>query len=610
MELIKQENIRNIAIIAHVDHGKTTLVDQLFRQSGTFRDNQIVAERLMDSIDLERERGITIASKNGSFIYNGFWVNIIDTPGHADFGGQVERVLEMADGVLLLVDAQEGPMPQTYFVLKKALARHLPVIVVINKIDKSAARPEWTINQVFDLFVKLGAPDSILDFPVVYASARDGYASDEPVSEGNSMAPLYDKIISYIPAPKGSPDAPLQMHVSSIDYSPYLGRLGIGKITGGRLTINKDIAVARRDGSLVPTRITKLYRFVGNQKVSIEEAGVGELVAVAGMEEVTVGVTYTDPENPRPLPPVAIDPPTLSMNFIPNSSPFAGREGKFVTSRHLKDRLYRETLSDVALVVEDMTDAPGFKVSGRGELHLSILIERMRREGYEFQVTRPHVIMKKEGAKLLEPYEELIIDVDKQYMGTVIEKLGSRKGRMLEMIQGEGMTRLVFKIPTRGLLGFKSEFMTDTKGMGVMNYIFSEYGEYAGDMKNRRNGAIVVQEAGTTVAYALFHLQDRGNFFMGAGISVYSGQIIGEHCRENDLVVNPSKGKKMTNMRAAGSDENVVLTPPIEMSLEDCITFINDDEFVEITPKTIRLRKRDRILKGKVISPLPDRSEV
>jgi len=606
MGLIKQENIRNIAIIAHVDHGKTTLVDQLFRQSGTFRDNQIVAERLMDSIDLERERGITIASKNGSFTYKGFWVNIIDTPGHADFGGQVERVLEMADGVLLLVDAQEGPMPQTYFVLKKALARHLPVIVVINKIDKSAARPEWTINQVFDLFVKLGAPDSILDFPVVYASARDGYASDEPVAEGNSMAPLYDKIISHIPAPKGSPDAPLQMHVSSIDYSPYLGRLGIGKITGGCLNINKDIVVALRDGSLVPTRITKLYRFESNQKVPIEEAGVGEIVAVAGMEEVTVGVTYTDPENPRPLPPVAIDPPTLSMNFIPNSSPFAGREGRFVTSRHLKDRLYRETLSDVALEVEDLQDAPGFKVSGRGELHLSILIERMRREGYEFQVTRPHVIMKKVGAKLLEPYEELIIDVEKQYMGTVIEKLGSRKGRMLEMIQGEGMTRLVFKIPTRGLLGFKSEFMTDTKGMGVMNYIFSEYGEYAGDMKNRRNGAIVAQEAGTTVAYALFHLQDRGNLFMGAGISVYSGQIIGEHCRENDLVVNPSKGKKMTNMRAAGSDENVVLTPPIEMSLEDCITFINDDEFVEITPKTIRLRKRDSILKGKVISSLHD----
>lgn len=602
MGLLKQENIRNIAIIAHVDHGKTTLVDQLFRQSGTFRENQVVAERLMDSIDLERERGITIASKNGSFTYKGYWVNIIDTPGHADFGGQVERVLEMADGALLLVDAQEGPMPQTYFVLKKALALHMPVIVVINKIDKSAARPEWSINQVFDLFVKLGAPDAILDFPVVYASARDGYASDEPVADGDSMEPLYEKIIAHIPAPGGSEDAPLQMHVSSIDYSPYLGRLGIGKITGGRLNINKDIVVARRDGSMVPTRITKLYRFVGNQKVPIEEAGVGEIVAVAGMEEVTVGVTYTDPEDPRPLPPVAIDPPTLSMNFVPNSSPFAGREGRFVTSRHLKDRLFRETLSDVALVVEELDDVPGFKVSGRGELHLSILIERMRREGYEFQVTRPQVIMRMEGGVLLEPYEELIIDVDKQYMGAVIEKLGARKGRMLEMMQGEGMTRLVFRIPTRGLLGFKSEFMTDTKGMGVMNYIFSDYGEFAGDMRNRRNGAIVAQEACTTVAYALYHLQDRGRFFIGPGVNVYSGQIIGENSRDNDLVVNPGKAKKMTNMRAAGSDENVVLTPPVEMSLEDCITFINDDELVEVTPKSIRLRKRAGVMKGKVAS--------
>lgn len=602
MVIIERDKIRNIAIIAHVDHGKTTLVDQLFKQSGTFRENQVVAERLMDSIDLERERGITIASKNGSFTYEGYWVNIIDTPGHADFGGQVERVLGMADGALLLVDAQEGPMPQTYFVLKKALARHLPIIVVINKIDKKAARPDWSINQVFDLFVKLGAPDAILDFPVVYASARDGYASDQPVAEGGSMEPLYRKIIAHIPPPGGEPDAPLQMYVSSIDYSPYLGRLGIGKITGGCLNINKDIVVARRDGSMVPARITKLYRFEGNQKVSIEEAGVGEIVAVAGMEEVTVGVTYTDPEDPRPLPPVAIDPPTLSMNFVPNNSPFAGREGRFVTSRHLKDRLFRETLSDVALVVEELEDSPGFKVSGRGELHLSILIERMRREGYEFQVTRPRVIMRTEGDKLLEPYEELIIDVDKQYMGTVIEKLGARKGRMLEMVQGEGLTRLVFRIPTRGLLGFKAEFMTDTKGMGVMNYIFSDYGDYAGDMKNRRNGAIVAQEACTTVAYALFHLQDRGRFFIGPGVNVYSGQIIGENSRDNDLVVNPGKGKKMTNMRAAGSDENVVLTPPVEMSLEDCITFINDDELVEVTPQSIRLRKRAPVLKGKVAS--------
>ncbi|MEA1959350.1 MAG: translational GTPase TypA [Chloroflexota bacterium] len=592
MGLIAQEKIRNIAIIAHVDHGKTTLVDQLFRQSGTFRDNQVVAERLMDSIDLERERGITIASKNGSFVYKGFWVNIIDTPGHADFGGQVERVLAMADGALLLVDAQEGPMPQTYFVLKKALALRLPIIVVVNKIDKPAARPEWTVNQVFDLFVKLEAPDEILNFPVVYASSKDGYAMNDPAAARGSLETLYEKIIAHIPAPVGSPDAPLQMLVSSIDYSPYLGRLGIGKITGGCLNINRDLVIAQRDGSLVPSRISKLYRFEGNRKVAIEEAGVGEIVAVAGMEDVTVGVTYTDPEDPRPLPPVAIDPPTISMNFVPNNSPFAGREGKFVTSRHLKDRLYRETLSDVALMVEELQDAPGFKVSGRGELHLSILIERMRREGYEFQVTRPQVIMKVEDGVTLEPYEELIVDVDKQYMGTVIEKLGAHKGRMTEMTQGESMTRLVYRIPTRGLLGFKSEFMTDTRGMGVMNYVFSGYGEFAGTMKNRKNGAIVAKDACATVAYALFHLQERGRLFLGPVVNVYAGQIVGEHCRENDLRVNPGKGKKMTNMRAAGSDESVVLTPPVEMSLEDCITFINDDELVEITPEAIRLRKQ------------------
>ena len=592
MGLIEQEKIRNIAIIAHVDHGKTTLVDQLFRQSGTFRDNQIVAERLMDSIDLERERGITIASKNGAFVYKEFWVNIIDTPGHADFGGQVERVLGMADGALLLVDAQEGPMPQTYFVLKKALALRLPIIVVVNKIDKPAARPEWTVNQVFDLFVKLGAPDEILNFPVVYTSSKHGYAMDDPVAPRESLEPLYEKIIAHIPAPGGSPDAPLQMLVSSIDYSPYLGRLGIGKITGGCLNINRDIVIAQHDGSLVPARISKLYRFVGNSKVSIEEAGIGEIVAVAGMEDVTVGVTYTDLENPQPLPPVTIDPPTISMNFVPNNSPFTGRDGRFVTSRHLKDRLYLETLSDVALSVVELQDTPGFKVSGRGELHLSILIERMRRQSYEFQVTRPQVIMKIEDGAMLEPYEELIIDVDEQYMGTVIEKLGARKGRMIEMVKGEGMTRLVYRIPTRGLLGFKSEFMTDTRGMGVMNYIFSGYGEFAGPMKNRKSGAIVAKDACTTVAYALFHLQERGELFMGPGINIYAGQIIGEHCRGNDLYVNPGKGKKMTNMRAAGSDENVVLTPPIEMSLEDCITFINDDELVEITPKSIRLRQQ------------------
>jgi GTP-binding protein len=587
-----QRFIRNIAIIAHVDHGKTTLVDQLFRQSGMFREDQVVAERLMDSMDLERERGITIAAKNGSFKYRGHLINIIDTPGHADFGGQVERVLKMADGALLLVDAQEGPMPQTYFVLKKALALRLPVILVVNKIDKPAARPVWTVNHTFDLFVRLEAPDHVLDFPVVYASARDGYARNDPADDNMNMDPLYEKILSYIPSPTGDPDAPLQMLVSSIDYSPYLGRLGIGKITAGTLNINKDISVALRDGSLVPARITKVYRFEGVQKVPTDIASVGEVVAVAGMEEVTVGVTFTDPLQPNPLPPTIIDPPTISMNFIPNNSPFAGTEGRFVTSRHLQDRLQRETLSDVALVVEILTDTVGNKVSGRGELHLSILIERMRREGYEFQVTRPEVIYRKENGKTLEPYEELTIDVDEKYVGVVIEKLGRRKGQMLTMEQLGGLTRLTFRIPTRGLLGYRSEFMTDTKGMGTMNYVFLDYGAHAGELRTRSNGVMITKDPGTTVAYALFNLQERGTMFYAPGVKVYRGQIVGEHCRDNDLVVNPAKSKRLTNMRAAGSDDNVILTPPHEMSLEDCIAYINDDELVEVTPAAVRLRKR------------------
>ena len=584
--------IRNIAIIAHVDHGKTTLVDELFKQSGMFRDNQVVAERLMDSMDLERERGITISAKNGSFKYRSHLVNIIDTPGHADFGGQVERVLKMADGALLLVDAQEGPMPQTYFVLKKALALALPIIVVINKIDKPAARPVWAVNHVFDLFVKLEAPDHVLDFPVIYTSAKEGYARNDPDDDSMTLEPLFAKILSYIPAPKGDPDRPLQMLVSSIDYSPYLGRLGIGKITDGTLNINKDIAVALRDGSLVPARITKVYRFEGVVKVPTETASVGEVVAVAGMEEVTVGVTFTDPLLPNPLPPTAIDPPTISMNFIPNDSPFAGTEGRFVTSRHLQERLQRETLSDVALVVENLPDTIGNKVSGRGELHLSILIERMRREGYEFQVTRPQVIMKEVGGKLLEPYEELIIDVDENYVGVVIEKLGRRKGQMLTMDQHGGMTRLSFKIPTRGLLGYRSEFMTDTKGMGTMNYIFLEYGPHAGEFRTRSNGVMVTKDPCTTVAFALWHLQDRGVLFLPPQIKVYRGQIVGEHARENDLTVNPGKEKKLSNMRSSGADEAAVLTPFRNMSLEDCIAYINEDELVEVTPLAIRLRKR------------------
>ncbi|MFZ5766970.1 MAG: translational GTPase TypA [Thermodesulfobacteriota bacterium] len=587
-----QSKIRNVAIIAHVDHGKTTLVDQLFQQSGMFRENQAVTERLMDSMDLERERGITIASKNGSYRYKDYWINIIDTPGHADFGGQVERVLRMADGCLLLVDAQEGPMPQTYFVLKKALANKLPIIVVINKIDKPAARCEWVVDQVFDLFVKLDAPDELLDFPVVYASAKQGYARRTLDEENNTMEPISELIVTAVPPPAGSTDAPLQMQVNTIDYSPYLGRLGIGKVVNGTLKINKDIAVARRDGSISPIRISKIFRFEANEKFAVSEATTGEIVAVAGMDDVTVGVTFTDPSDPRPLPLIEIDPPTLSMNFVPNDSPFAGKEGKFVTSRHIEERLSREILADVALRVEPLTDGVGYKVSGRGELHLSILIEKMRREGYEFQVTRPQVIMREENGVLLEPYEELTIDVDEQYQGVVIEKLGKLKGQMQEMRNENGMAKLIYKIPTRGLLGFRSQFMTDTKGMGIMNYVFAEYGPYAGDIVNRVNGVLIVKEPCTTVAYALFNLQERGRLFLGPGIDVYAGQIVGENSRPVDMVVNPAKGKKLTNMRASGSDEAVILTPPRLMSLEDCIAYINDDELVEVTPASIRLRKR------------------
>ncbi len=589
---MEQSKIRNIAIIAHVDHGKTTLVDQLFRQSGLFRDNQVVEERLMDSMDLERERGITIASKNGSFFYKDHLINIIDTPGHADFGGQVERVLKMADGVLLLVDAAEGPMPQTYFVLKKALALDLPVIVVINKIDKPAARCDWVVTEVFDLFVKLAAPDHILDFPVIYASAKDGYAThDHSRVEENGMVPLFDMIIDAIPAPVGDPDGPLQMLVSSLSYSPFLGRLAIGKITSGEFHIDKEVVVATPGAAARPARITKIYRFKGNEKVETDKAGVGEIVAVAGMESITIGETLTDPITPVPLEGIKVDPPTVSMNFVPNDSPFYGKEGRFVTSRHVRERLFRETLSDVALLVEDLGGARGYKVSGRGELHLSILIEKMRREGYEFQVTRPQVIFKEENGKKLEPYEELIIDVDENYMGRVIENLGGRKAVMLEMHQTNGMARLKYKIPTRGLLGFRSEFLTETRGMGVMNYVFLDFDEYAGDIKNRTKGVLVAMEECTTVAYALFNLQDRGRLFLGPGEKVYGGQIIGENSREIDIIVNPAKGKKLTNMRASGSDDAVLLTPYVQMTLEDCISYINDDELVEITPKSIRLRK-------------------
>jgi GTP-binding protein len=549
----------------------------------------------MDSMDLERERGITITAKNGSYRYHDHVINIIDTPGHADFGGQVERVLRMADGALLLVDAQEGPMPQTYFVLKKALANSLPVIVVINKIDKPAARCDWTVDQVFDLFVKLDAPDHILDFPVIYTSAKQGVAlanPDDPMRDGGSMELVSQMIIKHIPPPAGDKDAPLQMQVGTIDYSPYLGRLGIGKVVNGTMALNQPIAVARRDGSIKPVRISKIYRFERDRKVVVDEASTGEIVAVAGMEDVTVGVTFTDPDDPRPLPLIEIDPPTISMDFIPNDSPFAGREGTYVTSRHLKDRLDRETLADVALNVAPLVDGIGFKVSGRGELHLSILIEKMRREGYELQVTRPQVIMRKEHGRMVEPFERLTVDVDETVQGPVIERLGKLKGKMVEMSQAHGMTRMVFIVPTRGLLGYRPQFMTDTRGMGSMSYVFEGYDGYAGDIANRINGALVVKELCTSVAYALFNLQERGTLFIGPGVSLYQGQIIGEHCRSGDLVVNPAKGKKLTNIRASGSDDAVILTPPRLLSLEDYLSFINDDELVEITPESIRLRKR------------------
>ena len=583
--------IRNIAIIAHVDHGKTTLVDQLFKQSGLFRDNQTVSERLMDSSDLEKERGITITSKNGAFYYKGFRINIIDTPGHADFGGQVERVLKMADGVLLLVDAQEGPMPQTYFVLKKALALALPVIVVINKIDKPAARIDWVHEQIIELFIRLNAPNDALDFPVIYASSRDGFASEDPSARSGNMEPLYQKIIDFMPAPKGNADAPFQLLVSSLNYSPFLGRLGVGKIANGKVVMNQPAVIVKEGSAPVPFRITKLYRFEGNEMVEADEATLGDIIALAGIESITVGETVADPSNPVPLMSVEIDPPTISMNFVPNDSPFSGTEGKFVTSRHIKDRLDRELLSDVALHVEELSDSPGFKVSGRGELHLSILIEKMRREGYEFAVTRPKVIFKEENGQRLEPYEELTIDVDETYMGKVIENLGSRKGMMQDMAPEDGMVRLKYRIPTRGLLGFKSEFMTDTKGMGTMNYVFMEFGPYSGEIRNRKNGVLISKEACTTNAYAMSNLQERAVLFLEPGEKVYEGQIVGENSREDDMVVNPSKGKKLTNVRASGSDDAIMLIPPRVMSLEQCISYINDDELVEVTPKSIRLRK-------------------
>ena len=591
-QMIDQEKIRNIAIIAHVDHGKTTLVDQLFKQSGTFRENQDVHERLMDSNDQEQERGITITSKNGGFTYKDHLVNIIDTPGHADFGGQVERVLGMADAAILLVDAAEGPMPQTYFVLKKALAKDLPVLVVINKIDKQAARCDWVVDQVFDLLVSLDAPDDVLEFPIIYASARDGIAKHELEDDSTTLIPLLDKIIEFVPSPKGDNDGPVQLLVSSLSHSNFLGRLAIGKVSNGNLKLNQDVLVSKLDGSTIRSRITKIYRFHVNEQVETDYAQTGDIVAVGGISDITVGETITDPENPIPLPAVELDPPTLAMTFLANDSPFSGREGEFVTSPQIRERLMQETLSDTALQVEDMGGGQGFKVAGRGELHLSILIEKLRREGFEFQVSRPQVIIKEVEGKKQEPYEKLSVEVGEEFQGAVIESLGKRKGEMTDMQTETGMTKMVFRIPTRGLLGFRSEFMTATKGLGVMNYIFDSYGPYLGAIKTRHNGVLISMEKCTTVAFALFNLQDRGKLFLGPGIDVYEGQIIGENARDEDMVVNPAKGKKLTNMRASGTDDTVALTPPVMMSLEQCISYITDNELLECTPKSIRLRKR------------------
>ena len=587
------QNIRNVAIIAHVDHGKTTLVDQLFKQSGLFRDNQHVEERLMDSMDLEKERGITIQAKNGAFQYQGTHINIIDTPGHADFGGEVERVLKMADGALFLVDAQEGPMPQSHFVLKKAIGQHIPLIVVINKIDKPSARADWVLDQVFDLMVHLEAPDDMLDFPVIYASAKNGWASNELETQTNSMKDLYDLMVEKLPPPAFKADDPLQLLVSTISYSQFLGRSAIGKLTGGTLKINQPIGISTgTDSGIRPGRISKIHVFKGNDFDEVSTASAGQIIAISGIQDITVGETIVDPEQPAPLPMAAIDPPTISVEFLPNDSPFAGKEGEFVTTRQLRERLYRETLADVALKVSDSDTGIGYKVAGRGELHISILIEKMRREGYEFQVSRPKVIFQMIDGKQHEPYENVTITVDESLGGKVIESMAERKGQMTNMLQDGNAIQYTFKSPTRGLLGYQSLFMKLTKGLGTIYSTFEDYQPFSGEIRSRQRGVLVSKETCDTVAYALNNLQDRADLFLGPGISVYKGQIVGLNSREDDMIVNVAKSKKLTNMRSAGSDDNVILTPPTLMSLEECLSFINDDELIEITPKTIRLRKR------------------
>ena len=587
------KQIRNIAIIAHVDHGKTTLVDQLLRQSGTFRSNQQVEERVMDSNDLEKERGITILAKNTAIEYEGYHINIVDTPGHADFGGEVERVLGMVDCVVLLVDAQEGPMPQTRFVTKKALALGLKPIVVINKIDKPSARPSWVIDQTFELFDSLGATDEQLDFPIVYASGLSGFAKLEETDESNDMRPLFETILKHTPAPSGSADETLQLQISQLDYDNYTGRLGIGRILNGRIKPGQVVAVMNHEEQVAQGRINQLLGFQGLERVPLEEAEAGDIVIISGIEDIGIGVTITDKDDPKGLPMLSVDEPTLTMDFMVNTSPLAGTEGKFVTSRQIRDRLQKELLTNVALRVDDTADADVFRVSGRGELHLTILLENMRREGFELAVGKPRVVFREIDGQKCEPYENLTVDVPDENQGAVMEELGRRRGELTNMeSDGNGRTRLEYHIPARGLIGFQGEFMTLTRGTGLMSHVFDDYAPVKPDMPGRHNGVLVSQEQGEAVAYALWNLEDRGRMFVSPNDKVYEGMIIGIHSRDNDLVVNPLKGKKLTNIRASGTDEAVRLTTPIKLTLEGAVEFIDDDELVEITPQSIRLRKR------------------
>ena len=588
------QNIRNIAIIAHVDHGKTTLVDQMLRQSGTFRANEQVAERVMDSNDLERERGITILSKNTSVHYNGVKINIIDTPGHADFGGEVERIMTMVDGVLLLVDAFEGCMPQTRFVLSKALALKKKPLVVINKIDRPGARPAEVVDEVLDLFIELGADEDQIEFPVVYASAREGYSSLDPDVREGDMKPLLQAILDNIEAPSGDEDKPLQLLFSSLDYDDYVGRIGIGKVERGKVKNGQSVVICKQDGTTQNVKVSRLYQFEGLKRVEVTDAKAGDIVAVSGIDGLNIGETICQPDCIEPLPFVKIDEPTISMFFMVNDSPFAGQEGKFVTSRNLRARLYKEVETNVSMRVEDTETTDSFKVSGRGELHLSILIETMRRQGYEFAVSRPKVILKTdENGNTLEPMELLIVEVPDAYVGAVMEKIGSRKGELENMsIRDGGTTHLEFKIPARGLIGYRSEFLTDTNGYGIMNNLFAGYEPFKGDIQTRDRGSIVVHEAGESTGYGLFNTQDRGRLFIGPGVPVYEGMICGECSKNEDIVCNVCKKKQMTNTRAAGSDDALRLTPHSVLSLEQCMEFLSEDEILEVTPKSLRLRKK------------------